>query len=95
MGFVPPKSPIMRLKLGRVPFGKYQGQLLTEVAVTDPKYLHWLLEQDWLQKHLRVLICKALDIDETILLPQNLSAPSAIRRYSRRIANDEKSLEKE
>ena len=87
MGFVPPKSPIMKSKLGRLPFGKYQGQLLTEIAVQDPKYLHWLLEQSWLQKHLRTLICKALDIDE-VLLPQTPAPLSTLRRYGRQIVRD-------
>jgi uncharacterized protein (DUF3820 family) len=78
----------MKPKLGRLPFGKYQGRLLTEIAVKDPKYLHWLLEQAWLQKHhLRTLICKALDIDE-VLLPQTPAPLSTLRRYGRQIVRD-------
>lgn len=59
-------------KLGHFPFGKHSGLFITEVAATDPKYLHWL------QKYLRTLICKALDIDEA-LLPQAPPTPSALR----------------
>ena len=81
-------------KLGRFPFGKYAGKLIADIAITDPKYLHWLLEQTWLQKHLRALICKALDIDET-LLPQISPAPSTPRpQYGRRILRDSISEQK-
>lgn len=85
MGLVPPLFSIMKPKLGRLPFGKYQSQLITEIAIADPKYLHWLLEQTWLQKHLRVLICKALDIDETILpqISPSLSTPKFSRVIER------------
>ena len=75
----------MKPKLGRLPFGKYQGLPISKIAIEDPKYLHWLLEQTWLQKHLRILICKALDIDETLLSPPapTLSSPKFSRRIER------------
>jgi uncharacterized protein (DUF3820 family) len=91
MGFVLSKVPLMKPKLGRLPFGKYQGQLITEIAVADPKYLHWLLEQTWLQKHLRILICKALDIDEILLRQVAHSSPS--RKFNRRIERPEQAQE--
>ena len=62
---------------------------ITDIAMTDPKYLYWLLEQEWIQKQkfLRILICRALDIDETLLL-RTPAALTTLRRYSRRITND-------
>lgn len=96
MGFVPPPPP-MRPKLGRLPFGKHRSELITDVAITDPSYLHWLLDQPWLQKsHLRILICKALDIDEA-QLPLQIppSAPTALRGYGRRIERDTEQETKE
>ena len=82
-------------KLGRLPFGKYNGMRITDIAMTDPKYLYWLLEQEWLQKQkfLCILICRALDINET-LLPHAPAALTTLRRYSRQIVNDVEPKEK-
>ena len=68
---------------------------ITDIAMTDPKYLYWLLEQEWIQKQkfLRILICRALDIDETLLL-RTPAALTTLRRYSRRIVNDAELKEK-
>ena len=33
-----------------MPWGKHKGKLLTEVATTDPEYIKWLVEQDFVQE---------------------------------------------
>lgn len=45
----------------RLVFGKYTGRRIREVARENPKYLRWLLKQDWLQEHTRQHIEEELD----------------------------------
>ena len=53
----------MSLKLGRMPFGKHSGKLLSDIAEDHPQYFEWLLEQEWLKSALRKNICIALGLD--------------------------------
>lgn len=37
-------------ELMTLPFGKYRGRELSEVATIDPGYLDWLAAQDWFEQ---------------------------------------------
>lgn len=40
----------MGQELLTLPFGKYKGRELSEIATTDPEYLEWLTAQGWFEK---------------------------------------------
>ncbi len=44
------RDPSSRPQVPRMPFGKYKDQPL-EVLRQDPRYVDWLLEQDWFREH--------------------------------------------
>lgn len=33
-----------------MPFGKYEGRTLDELAEQEPAYLRWLMKQDWFEQ---------------------------------------------
>ena len=52
-----------------IPFGKYKGAPIEEVAARDPQYLAWLQTQDWfLNKFEYLLLYLTLWFDELVAL---------------------------
>jgi DNA polymerase III epsilon subunit-like protein len=39
-------SPVM---VQRFPFGKHRGDLVDNVVQSDPQYIHWCMQQDWMK----------------------------------------------
>lgn len=55
----------MKSRLGYLPFGKYRGKLLVDIAEDDPQYLHWLLEQEWIKPSLIKNVRIALGLEDS------------------------------
>jgi hypothetical protein len=39
-----------------IPFGKYKGQTVADVAAADPAYLQWLMQQTWFIEKFQALV---------------------------------------
>jgi uncharacterized protein (DUF3820 family) len=48
-GDSPPESTMM------MPIGKHKGELIQDILIDDPQYLHWLVAQDWTEENYPLL----------------------------------------
>jgi uncharacterized protein (DUF3820 family) len=48
-----------------IPFGKYKGRSVHDIAAQDPAYLQWLMQQDWFVEKYQWLIVNITNIHAT------------------------------
>lgn len=63
----------LKLKMLRMPFGKYRGLSLKTLDRDNPSYLGWLLEQDWFEVKFDYLYKAIMEMGYT---------PSKLENYS-------------
>lgn len=59
----------MKLNTVRLTFGKHEGELVVDVALNDPRYLHWLRENADLRGDLRDAVELALEYSNSDSVP--------------------------